>query len=171
MKRVVKIVLIMSLFGLFSTCINPFAPQLDTSSEMAFVLTEQKTPDDALDNFKYAYTTKDSFVYADVLDSAFIFQFSDPEDNVSNRIITWGRNDDLKSTGKLFRSFTTIDLNWGKNNLWELNEDSYAERTRTFKLHLSGPAGDFLVNGAAVFAFRKSPYDLKWRISRWQDGL
>lgn len=155
----------------FLACLNPFAPKLDTRGATASLLTEQSTPFEVLVNFKYAYTFKDSFIYANLLDSAFIFQYIDPSDEIANRVITWGRDVDLKTTGRLFRNFTTIDLTWGEKNLWENILSTEAELTKTFSLNLSGPAGDYQLSGAAVFSFRKSPYDHKWRISRWQDGF
>lgn len=156
---------------LLLSCLNPFAPELEYTRITSDLMTEQKTPFEVLTNFKYAYTLKDSFIYADLLDSSFIFQYTDPNDDVANRVITWGRDVDLKTTGRLFRSFTTIDLNWGKKNLWELIKENEAELTKTFTLNLSGPAGDYQLSGAAIFSFRKSPYDNRWRLSRWQDGL
>lgn len=155
----------------FVACLNPFAPKIDTSGTNTALLTEQKTPFEVLTNFKYAYTFKDSFIYADLLDSSFIFQYIDPSDEIANRVITWGRDVDLKTTGRLFRNFTTIDLTWSEKNLWENILNNEAELTKTFSLNLSGAAGDYQLSGAAVFSFRKSPYDQKWRISRWQDGF
>ena len=82
-KNMIKIplkrLLICTLIWMICGCFNPFAPKLDNSAGEDIVLTEQQTPDDVLENFIYAYTFKDSLVYADLLDSSFVFVYFDPD--------------------------------------------------------------------------------------------
>jgi hypothetical protein len=167
----VKVIYILLVFIIFLACWNPFAPKLDNSSEGALILTEQKNPQEVLQNFDYAYTSKDSVLYADLLDSSFVFVY---EDIQLGRLVSWGRDVDLKSTGRLFRSFDVIDLTWNKE---AYSDTSYGpsgeviiEIPKPFRLALYGSKeGDFAVTGTAVFSFVKNSYDNKWRIVRWKD--
>ena len=151
-------------------CWNPFAPKLDTSTLGALILTEQKTPDEVLQNFNYAYTSKDSLLYSDLLDSSFVFVY---EDYDLGRLVSWGRDVDLRSTGRLFRSFDVIDLTWNKEAYSDTSYNSsgqiIVEIPKPYRLNLYGTQGDFALSGTAVFSFSKSPYDSKWRITRWKD--
>ena len=63
------------LFFLFSSgCVNPFAPGLDESPDGNFgLITDQKTVDGVLQNFKYAYTFRDSTLYGKTLANNFLF--------------------------------------------------------------------------------------------------
>ena len=149
-------------------CINPFAPRLREGEEGELLVTEQKTPEQVLQNFDYAYTFKDSLLYADLLDSSFVFVYFDPNATPSGRFESWGREVDLRTTGRLFRAFDIIDLTWG-STVYYLDEGDYVELSKSFRLNLVSESGDFHVSGHAVFTFRLCPWDGKWRIVRWKD--
>ena len=154
---------------IFGSCFNPFAPKLDRSADQGVVLTEQKTPEDVLKNFLYAYTFKDSLVYADLLDSSFVFVFFDPNIGSSGRFVSWGRDVDLKTTGQLFRNFETITLTWNSTIYEREMSERERELSKTFQLNLFGRAGDFSISGSAIFNLILCDYDEKWRIIRWKD--
>jgi len=167
-----RLLVLASVSLLFTSlnCWNPFAPTLDTSSHGALILTEQKTPDEVLQNFSYAYTSKDSLLYSDLLDSSFVFVY---EDYDLGRLVSWGRDVDLRSTGRLFRSFDVIDLTWNKeaysDTSFSSSNQMIIEIPKPYRLNLYGTQGDFALSGTAVFSFSKSPFDSKWRIIRWKD--
>ena len=49
------------------SCNNPFAPALaGKDTPISRLLTPQRTPEEVLSNFRYAYTYKDSLVYSEV---------------------------------------------------------------------------------------------------------
>ncbi|MDZ7369605.1 MAG: hypothetical protein ONB12_00365 [candidate division KSB1 bacterium] len=156
----------------FLSCFNPFAPRLEKSSPQALFLTEQKSPDEVLQNFVYAYTFKDSLVYADLLDSSFVFVYFDPSLGGSGRFVSWGRDVDLKTTGQLFRNTETITLTWNstiyQDTLYVGSQMVGIELSKTLQLYLSGSFGDYTFSGSAVFNFKKCS-DNKWRITRWKD--
>ncbi len=157
------------LFTLFLVaCKNPFAPRLDEGEITRIILTDQTSPDEVLQNFVYAYTFKDSLVYADLLDSSFVFVYFDPTLSNSGRFVSWNRDVDLKTTGRLFRNFDTISLTWN-NTIYQVIEEDEAELSKTLRLNLFGDFGEFVLTGSAVFNFKKSNYDGKWRITRWLD--
>ena len=91
-------------------CLNPFAPKLHEGEESELIITDQKTPEEVLQNFQYAYTFKDSLLYSDLLDSSFVFVFFDPNQGTSGMFVSWGRDVDLQTTGRLFRNFDVIDF-------------------------------------------------------------
>jgi hypothetical protein len=169
MKRLLKyILLLLLLFSLAICCFNPFAPKLEDPGENNLIITEQTTPDEVLQNFKYAYIFKDSVLYSDLLDSAFVFFFFDPSQEASSMIQSWGRNDDLRTTGRLFRNFDVIDLIWN-TTIYSIEDSNQAEYSKSFELTLVKQNETINITGNAIFVFRKSGYSNKWRILQWKD--
>lgn len=156
---------------LISACVNPFAPQLDDGDLLGDVITDQSTPEGALTNFKLAYTFKDSLLYADVLDSAFVFQYFDPDQGPSGLFISWTRETDLRTTGRLLRTFDIINLEWLSAPVASDTSDGKADKTvsQRFNLDLASDDFSFTVSGFARFTFRYNHNDAKWRIVYWQD--
>jgi hypothetical protein len=149
-------------------CVNPFAPKLTKSLEGTdLVVTEQKTPEEVLQNFKVAYTFKDSLLYSDLLDTAFIFVYFDPGEGASGRFVSWGRDVDLLTTGRFFRHFEMVDLVWNAT-LYGWKDNESGELGKGFSLSLVSPDSDYRISGRALFSFRKCK-DGKWRITRWKD--
>ena len=171
-KKIIKLIFMIS-FILLSDCLNPFAPKIEKSLKLEQLITEQKTPEEVLINFKYAYTFKDSSLYSNLLDSSFVFLYFDPNYGSSGRFVSWGRDEDLLTTGRLFRSFNVIDLIWHStiysfpDSLKE--ETSFAELSKSFHLNLVNNQETISITGNAIFSFAKNKSDSKWRIVRWKD--
>ncbi len=162
------IAVILILLILTSGCLNPFAPKLtDTLETGDMIITSQNTPQEVLQNFKIAYTFRDSLLYSDVLDTGFLFVYFDPNEGTSGRIVSWGREVDLLTTGRLFRHFQVIDLVWNET-IYENAGEKESEISRGFNLTLSGENASFTIAGRAVFSFKLCK-DEKWRITRWKD--
>ena len=156
------------LLGMSISCFNPFAPKLtDSLDAEGYIVTPQVTAEQVLQNFKVAYTFRDSLLYSDLLDTAFLFIYFDPTEGTSGQFISWGRNDDLKTTGGLFHHFDVIDLVWN-TTLYEQQGEDTGEIGRSFNLTLVGESGDYRLSGVALFSFRKCQDD-KWRLTRWKD--
>ena len=161
------------LFYTATGCFNPFAPKLDNSSGLPIIITPQRTPDEVLKNFVYAYTYKDSLVYADLLDSSFVFVFFDPNIESSGRFVSWGRDVDLKTTGQLFKRYETITLTWNSTIYQDttLVVDTTVvgiELSKTLQLNLFGQNDEYSFSGSAIFDFKLCD-DKRWRITRWKD--
>jgi hypothetical protein len=162
---------------LLFACLNPFAPELEITADVQFLVTEQTNPAEVLQNFKLAYFFRDSLLYSDVLDSEFVFYYFDPNLESSGRYVNWDRGADLKTTGSLFRAFDIINLVWGSTTYEDtLSRDSNQDPTKielikNFSLKLMDSKGgmDFSLWGKATFTFTKSRYDQKWRIIGWKD--
>jgi hypothetical protein len=160
--------LISGALVLLAGCLNPFAPALDNGNLTGDLITEQKTPEEVLTNFKYAYTFKDSLLYANLLDSAFVFQYFDPDQGPSGLFVSWTRETDLRTTGSLLRSFDIINLEW-LNTVYALREGEDEILAKSFRLDLSSSDFSFTASGFAIFTFRYSNGERKWRIVRWVD--
>ena len=165
--RILKLILIITLM-LLADCLNPFAPKLVDSLKLDLLITEQETPEEVLQNFKYAYTFKDSSLYSNLLDSSFVFLYFDPNYGSSGRFVSWGRDVDLLTTGRLFRNFSIIDLIW-HSTIYSFEEEDFAELSKSFHLNLTTKDETISITGNAIFSFRKSQKDAKWRIVRWKD--
>ena len=172
-NRCLKFLFFFAVAGLLLlSCFNPFAPKLDNAAGPPIVITAQETPEQVLQNFVYAYTFKDSLVYADLLDSSFVFVYFDPNAGGSGRFVSWGRDVDLKTTGRLFRNFETISLTWNQT----IYEDSLfvdsiftgIELSKTLQLNFFGKTAEYSLSGSAIFIFKQND-DKKWRITRWKD--
>lgn len=151
-----------------SSCVNPFAPRLTKTLETGdFVITEQQTPEEVLQNFKVSYTFQDSLLYTDLLDTAFVFVYFDPRAGTSGQWTHWNREEDLITTGGLFRHFDVIDLVWNATLSGWVGEEE-GQLSKGFNLTLVSQDSDYRISGRAVFTFRKC-VDNKWRIVRWKD--
>lgn len=157
---------IITVILLFS-CTNPFAPRLVNENLLtSSFLTEQKNPKDVLSNFRYAYIFKDSLIYSEIIDSSFIFISKNYSTTPPTNII-WGRDDDLRTTAKLFRHFRDIKLTWG-DTLFSKIEDEFAELKLIFTLTFDDGTEIPTLKGEAFFNFEKKNSG-KWNIVRWED--
>ncbi len=175
-KLKIFVLLIFLVLVLFFSCENPFAPGLKQDFEGAtLIVTDQRTPEDVLINFKYAYNFKDSLVYADLLDSSFLFISKNfATEPITD--LTWGRDVDIKTTVGLFRHFQTLNLTWeGTVYARYLNEErTLKEIKKVFSLVIDGGREIPTIRGEALFVFKKKVLSAKdtsgiWRIIRWED--
>lgn len=159
--------MVLALATLYA-CLNPFAPRLEEQGSGEAFITEQRTPEELFQNFSYAYAFRDSILYADLLDSAFTFEFFDPNKGESGAFESWGREVEIKATNGLFRTFDASELTWlgtiYQSRISENEEIIY----RNFRLTLVSSTLNFSLQGYGIFTFRRSA-DGKWRILRWVD--
>jgi len=149
-----------------TVCSNPFAPPLgEINSEITSLLTERNTPNQVLQNFRFAYMFQDSLVYADLLDSGFVFIYYNPNLGEYGRYDSWDRDVELSTTGRIFRVFSPIHLDWGADIETD-STDRIAKITRNFELTLGN---DIRIFGYAQFELQQQ-LDETWKIIRWQDG-
>jgi hypothetical protein len=165
MQRVVILLFFLAI-PLFLYCDNPFAPALaPEDTPHSNLITEQKTPQEVLANFRYAYTFKDSLVYSDILDSTFIFRSTDYNE-YPPKPIEWGRDTELRTTARMFRFFNTLDVVF--NTILPMDSSvTNPEYRVTFTLTLDGGISIPPLNGEVLFQFilRKK----KYYISLWED--
>jgi len=119
-KYILLLIIIPAVFLFFIACDNPFAPSLGDAGVTQ--VPQAVTIGGMLELFRYAYNTKDSLYYSQILDSAFVFEYYDV---VNSRYDQWYRTTDLKATAGLFHNYEVIDLNW--YNLPDTADYNFAE--------------------------------------------
>ena len=147
-------------------CWNPFAPSeglLDGA--LSLTLTEQGSPDEVLQNFRYAYIYRDSLVYSDLFDTSFVFIYYDPEVGGAGGYNYWGRDTELRTTGRLFRAYDHFSLVWNATISTDTSDAGVISLTKTFELTVGN---DRNISGNAIFDFVVDANET-WRISRWRD--
>ena len=152
---------------LFSGCKNPFAPKLDfntTSSGSA--LSDLTTTEGVFKNFQYAYTFQDTSIYGKLISSDFIFTFRDYDQGFD---VSWGRDEEMKTTYGLFQNTQRLDLIW--NNIILSTQDSLtANIVRGFNLTITfNPTDVVRIDGRVNLNLRKDPVTNKWQITNWRD--
>ena len=169
--RNLELFITLSLGIILSACWNPFAPELMefTGEDSRVLLTEQLSPDEVLENMRYAYIYRDSLIYSQLFDSSFTFVYYDPAVGGTGADDTWGIDTELRTTGRLFRAYDHFSLVWNATIFQYPPKDSAlgdeASMTKTFQLSMGN---DIQLSGNAIFDFVKHR-DEKWVISRWRD--
>ncbi len=161
------LIIIFFVASLTAGCANPFAPELDTSTEVSnSILGDQRTLEGVFRNFQYAYTFKDSTIYGQLLDQNFAFVYRDYDNGID---ISWGRDEDMRTTYGLFMNAQNLDLIW--NNTVSFSGDSLnINVTRSFSMTVTFNPSDIIrVNGYANFNVTRLTQQSIWKIARWRD--
>ena len=167
---IIIVVVLVPLVILFVSC-NPFAPGLDDhSGETSPLLSDQKNPDGVFQNFKYAYTFRDTSIYGQLFDGNFTFVY--PDYDRGGVEISWGRDEEMRTTYGLFQSVQRLDLVW--NNIIDSSSiDSYtteASISRGFNLTVTYNASAIdRVDGYASLQLVRQGTQYPWMIARWHD--
>lgn len=150
---------------LFYSCDNIFAPKLDNTVQGS-IITDQKTIEGLFQNFKYAYTFKDTAVYGDLLNEDFIFTY---RDYALGYDVSWDRQTEMKTTYGLFQNSQKLEVVW--NNIVYQNGDSInLSVKRSFNLTITfNPSDVIRLAGFVDMNMKRATSDDKWRLSRWRD--
>lgn len=145
---------------------NPFAPGLADASKEDFAMGDQRTIDGVFKNFRYAYLFKDTSIYGKILADDFTFIYRN-YDKMSD--ISWGRNEDMKSTYGLFQAAQNLDLVWN-NIIVQIGDTLQKNISRSFTLTITFSSSDVTTIGGNVNLklTRSKPEDV-WQISQWRD--
>ena len=160
--------LIVPLLLVMASC-NPFAPALDENlDEGSSILGDPTTVDGVFQNMKYAYTFRDTSIYGQLLTGDFNFVFRDYDRGVD---VTWGRDEEMRTTGGLFRNVQRLDLVW--NNIDSLSNDSrntLTSVTRNFNLTVTFNPSDIIrIDGYANLTLARARSQDAWHLIRWRD--
>ncbi len=148
-------------------CTNPFAPKLDDNFEnVKPPVSDQKDIAGVFQNFQYAYTFKDTTIYSGLITSDFTFTYRDYDQGFD---VTWGRDEEMRTTYGLFQNTQRLELIW--NNIVLITEDSLsANIIRGFNLTITFNPTDVLrVDGRVNLTLQKNSDTKIWRINRWID--
>jgi hypothetical protein len=148
-------------------CTNPFAPKLDENFEdVKPPVSDQKDITGVFQNFQYAYTFKDTTIYSGLISNDFTFTYRDYDQGFD---VTWGRDEEMRTTYGLFQNAQRLDLIW--NNIVLITEDSIsANIVRSFNLTITfNPTDVVRVDGRVNLSMEKDIATQIWRINRWID--
>lgn len=154
------------LVGLyFAGCINPFAPSINENlANDGSIISDQKNIEGLFQNFKYAYTFKDTTIYGALLAPDFTFMYRDYDAGFD---YSWGRDEEMKVTYGLFQNSERLDLIW--NNIVLISNDS-TNIIRSFNLTITFSPTDIpRVDGKVNLSLKKDINTGKWQIYRWID--
>ncbi|MGA9118411.1 MAG: hypothetical protein WB699_03510 [Bacteroidota bacterium] len=160
----VGLLIVMLPAFVFIACVNPFAPGIDTSPPQS--TCDPKSIDGIFRCFQAAYTFRDTTVYGQLLDADFVFVYRDYDLGVD---VTWGREEEMRSTYGLFQNAQKLDLIW--NNIVSSTDDSnQVSVVRGFNLTIVfNPSDIERVDGYASLTFQRERVTDPWRIVRWRD--
>jgi len=148
-------------------CLNPFAPRFDeTGGPSGSILGDQKTVEGVFQNFRYSYTFRDTTIYSQLLAPDFVFVYRDFERGLD---VSWGRDEDMRTTHGLFLNVQNLDLVW--NNIISFAGDSLKSSvTRGFNLTVTfNPNFIERVDGYANLTLERRGMGDIWKITRWRD--
>ncbi|OGU54610.1 MAG: hypothetical protein A2V66_17330 [Ignavibacteria bacterium RBG_13_36_8] len=148
---------------LFESCINPFAPKLDSElGNDGSLISDLSEMQGVFQNFQYAYTFKDTLIYGELLAGDFMFSYRDYDRGID---VSWGRDDEMRVTQGLFQNSQRLDLIW--NEIVSMTMDS-TQIIRSFNLTITfNPTDIIYVDGRVNLSLRKD--NSKWKIIHWID--
>ena len=165
-KLFLYIVFPISILAISGGCFNPFSPRIDNTQSTENIITDQKTIDGVFQNFKYAYTFKDTTIYGQLLSEDFVFIYFDYDLELD---VSWDRATDMKTTTGLFTNTQDLKLVWN-NIVFQEGDSLNTDVKRSFNLSIIFNPND-VVNfyGYADLTLTRPTNDDKWRIKRWRD--
>ena len=158
-------VIVPALLLLMSSCLNPFAPRLDNSLAQS-ACDPKDWEKGVFQCFQTAYSTRDTTSYGQLLDATFTFVYRDYEKGID---VTWGRDEELRTTYGLFQNAQRLDLIW--NNIVSSSADSTRVNVvRGFNLTITfNPSDIERVDGYANLTLERARNTDPWKIIRWRD--
>ena len=145
-------------------CLNPFAPGLEETPAQSSC--NPSTIDGVFQCFQAAYTFRDTTLYGQLIGGEFVFVYRDYDLGID---VTWGRDDEMRTTYGLFRNAQKLDLIW--NNIVNTSaESTRVTVVRGFNLTVVfNPSNVERVDGYANFVFSRLNSADPWKIVRWRD--
>ncbi len=148
------------------SCINPFAPGLVENYLENNILSDQKSIDGLFQNFRYAYMFKDTLVYGELLNDDFRFIFRDFDKGIDE---SWGREEEMRTTYRLFQATQNIDLYWN-DVVNSIGDSVLQDISRGFNLTIIFSATDIIsIYGRVNLRISRPNSEAKWKISQWRD--
>ncbi|MHB8579937.1 MAG: hypothetical protein ACYDA4_08750 [Ignavibacteriaceae bacterium] len=137
----------------------------ESSNNPSSTLSDQSTIDGVFQNFQYAYTFRDTSIYGDLISPGFVFTYHDYDNGYD---VSWGRDEEMKTTYGLFQNSQNLNLIW--NNIVLSTEDSTsANIIRGFNLTITfSPTDVVTLNGRVNMSLQKVSGN-KWQITNWVD--
>lgn len=161
-----SIIIVVILISFQQSCVNPFAPGLANYQGDDEILGDQKTVEGLFQNFRYSYMFKDSLVYGALLADDFRFIYRDFDKGVDE---SWGRDEDMRTTYRLFQATQNLDLNWN-DVINAVGDTVLQDISRGFNLTvIFSPTDVVTVFGRVNLRISRPNTQTEWRISQWRD--
>lgn len=166
MRKIYYFIPVIFALAVLTGCFNPFSPGLDTSSGDENILSDQKTIEGVFQNFKYAYTFKDTSIYGKLLTDDFVFTYFDYELGLE---VSWDRATDMKTTSGLFENTQDLNLIWN-NIVYQTGDSLLSDVKRSFILTITFNPNDIInFYGYVDMTLTRASNEDKWKIKRWKD--
>lgn len=165
-KKVIFGAVILTSCLMIASCFNPFSPKIDFTNSNQTIISDQKTIEGVFQNFKYAYTFKDTTIYGQLLNEDFVFKYFDYELGIE---VTWDRQTDMKTTKGLFDNSQDLNLIWN-NIVYQQGDSLETDVKRSFNLTITFNPSD-IVNfyGFVDLTLVREHAGDKWKINSWKD--
>lgn len=164
-RRILAALGVLSLACCSLSCLNPFAPGLDEEAGHS-LCPDLTTTEGIFCTFQNAYTFRDTILYGSLIAPEFTFIYRDYDNGVD---VTWGRDQEMRSTYGLFQNVQTLLLTWNNIITADSSGDTFAI-VRSFNLTVTfNPSSVERVDGYANFQFRRANSNESWKIARWRD--
>jgi len=149
---------------LVAACINPFAPGWDESPSES--TCNPNSIEGIFQCFQSAYTFRDTVLYGQLIGPGFVFVYRNYDLGID---VTWGRDDEMRTTYGLFQNAQKLDLIW--NNITSTaTESTTVNVVRGFNLTIVfNPSNIERIDGYANFTFERARASDPWKIVRWRD--
>lgn len=165
-KIIILSILLSAVSLLFISCFNPFSPGIDNTSSNENIISDQKSVEGIFQNFKYAYTFKDTSIYGQVLADNFVFSYFDYDLGVD---VSWDRATDMRTTDGLFSNTQDLKLIWN-NIVFEEGDSLNVDVRRGFNLTITFNPNDVIsFYGFVDMQLTRLSADDKWKIKQWKD--
>lgn len=147
------------------SCINPFSPKLDFSLQ-SLLCNDLTNIQNVLCTFRNAYAFKDTTLYGSILSGDFFFVYRDYDKGVD---VSWGRDEEMRTTYGLFQSVQSLALVWN-SEIAIVENDTLRSIQRVFNLTVTfNPSDITRVDGNAILTFARPTVNDPWKIVRWRD--
>ncbi|MDE2771119.1 MAG: hypothetical protein OXI44_08130 [Bacteroidota bacterium] len=152
---------------LFAAC-NPFAPAIGEGDPFGDLLGDPKTIEGYFANFRNAYELRDLSLYEPLIDSSFVFIYTDFDTGIERE---WGFGQELETTRRMFESVVEVQLQWNQIISRQVFEEGKrAIAVRSFNLGIGLNSGEvFRGDGNVNFLLTRADTTRAWRLLRWRD--
>ncbi len=157
-----------SVAFLSAGCWNPFAPGVEEGDPFEQLLGDPSTIEGFFTRFQNAYQLRDTTLYGPLIATDFTFTFRDHDNNVD---VSWGRNEEMSSTYRLFINSQDIRIQWNNIISQNLNETkTQGQIIRRFDLTVALEASDLIrTDGAVNFVLTREDSTDNWQLRSWRD--
>ncbi len=166
-KAICYVFLLALLGGLLGAC-NPFAPSLSEGDPFGDLLGDPMTIEGFFTNFRNAYELRDLSLYEPLIDSSFVFQYTDFDAGIERG---WSFAQELESTRRLFQNAALIQLQWNQIISRDTLEAERQTRVvRSFNLTIALEGGEvFRGDGNVNFLLVRPDTAATWKLRFWRD--